>query len=112
MSACRQYIYICAHKSKAGLWLPPGGHTNPVNQHWDAWALLRHYEQVHLGEGWCPTDGCAMPHPRMRVWAPEIPSGSHPLARHGQQFEICFPSLNQVPIDATAGWAASPVGTS
>jgi len=31
--------------------------------------------------------------------------------RHGQQFDICFPSLHQVPIDVTAGWAASPVGT-
>ena len=30
--------------------------------------------------------------------------------RHGQS-SICFPSLHQVPIDVTAGWAASPVGT-
>ena len=30
--------------------------------------------------------------------------------RHGQ-LSICFPSLHQVPIDVTAGWAASPVGT-
>ena len=30
--------------------------------------------------------------------------------RHGQ-LSICFPSLHQVSIDVTAGWAASPVGT-
>ena len=30
--------------------------------------------------------------------------------RHGQ-LSIYFPSLYQVPIDVTAGWAASPVGT-
>ena len=28
-----------------------------------------------------------------------------------RQFDICFPSLNQVPTDVTAGWAASPVDT-
>ena len=27
------------------------------------------------------------------------------------QLGICFPSLHQVPIDVTAGWAASPVDT-
>ena len=26
-------------------------------------------------------------------------------------FDICFPSLHQIPIDITAGWAASSVGT-
>ena len=25
--------------------------------------------------------------------------------------DICYPSLHQVPIDVTAGWVASPVGT-
>ena len=30
--------------------------------------------------------------------------------RHGQ-LSICFPSLHQIPIDVTAGWAASSVGT-
>jgi len=40
------------------------------------------------------------------VWAPEVPPGPHPLMR---QFDICFPSLCQVPIDVTAGWVASPV---
>ena len=30
--------------------------------------------------------------------------------RHGQ-LSICFPSLRQVPIDVTPGWAAPPVGT-
>jgi len=28
----------------------------------------------------------------------------HPLTRHGQQFDICFPSYYQVP---TAGWAGA-----
>jgi len=49
-----------------------------------------------------------VPCPKMKVWAPKVPPGPHPLARHGQQFDICFPSLHQ---DVTAGWAASPVGT-
>ena len=34
----------------------------------------------------------------------------HCYMTHGQ-LSICFPSLHQVPIDVTAGWAASPVGT-
>ena len=34
----------------------------------------------------------------------------HCYMRHGQ-LSICFPSLHQVPIDVTAGWATSPVGT-
>jgi len=63
-----------------------------VNQHWDAWALLSYY----------PTGG-AVPCPRMKVWVPEDPPGPHPSAKHGQQFDICFPSLHQVPIDVTAG---------
>ena len=37
--------------------------------------------------------------------------GPHPLARHGQQFDICFASFYQVPIDVTAGWAVSTVDT-
>ena len=43
--------------------------------------------------------------PRVMVWAHE--TGLRPLARHGQQFDIWFPTYYQVPIDATAGWAAS-----
>ena len=39
----------------------------------------------------------------MMVWVPEVV--------RGQQFDICFPSYYQVPIDVTAGWAASPVYT-
>ena len=34
----------------------------------------------------------------------------HCYMRHGQ-LSICFPSLHQVPINVTTGWAASPVGT-
>ena len=33
-----------------------------------------------------------MPCSRMMVWAPKVPPGPHPLTRHGQQFDICFPS--------------------
>jgi len=47
----------------------------------------------------CHATGWGCGHPR-----------SDPLARHGQQFYIHFPSLHQVPIDVTAGWAASRVG--
>ena len=37
------------------------------------------------------------------------PIWTTPISRHGQQFDICFPSYHQAPIDVTAGWAASPV---
>jgi len=40
----------------------------------------------------------------LKVWV------SNCYARQGQ-LGICFPSLHQVPIDVTAGWAASPVDT-
>jgi len=39
------------------------------------------------------------------------PTWTTPISRHGQQFDICFPSYYQVPIDVTAGWAASLVNT-
>jgi len=44
-------IYTHGHmhantKAKAKSLAMPSGHANPVNQHWDAWALLRHYKQV------------------------------------------------------------------
>jgi len=28
------------------------------------------------------------PSPRVMVWAHKVPGGLHPLAKHGQQFEI------------------------
>jgi len=41
----------------------------------------------------------------------QSPTWTTPISGHGQQCDICFPSYYQVPIDATAGWAASPVHT-
>ena len=41
----------------------------------------------------------------------QSPTWTTPISRHGQQFDICFPSYYQVPIDVTAGWAASLVNT-
>jgi len=57
-----------------------------------------------LGEGWCPSGG-AVPCPRV---TPEVPPVPHPLARHEQWLDICFPNYYQVSIDVTAGWAAFP----
>jgi len=34
-------------------------------------------------------------------------SRATPISRHVQQFDICLPSYYEVPIDITAGWAAS-----
>ena len=31
------------------------------------------------------------------------PTRTTPISGHGQQFDICFPSYYQVPIDVTAG---------
>ena len=39
--------------------------------------------------------GGAVPCCRMMVWAPKVP---HPLARHGQQFDTCFPSYTRYPL--------------
>ena len=41
----------------------------------------------------------------------QSPTWITPISGHGQQFDICFPSYYQVPIDVTAGWAASLVNT-
>jgi len=45
--------------------------------------------------------------PKVIVLTTKVPPRPHPLARCGQQFDICS-SYYQVPIDVTAGWAASP----
>jgi len=37
-------------------------------------------------EGWYPTGG-AVPCPRLMVWALEVSSEPHSLARHGQQLD-------------------------
>ena len=50
--------------------------------------------------------------PRVMVWIVEVPPGPHALNNgHGQQFEVCFSSYYQVPIDVPAGWAAFLVNT-
>jgi len=68
-----------------------------MSTQWTSTGMPGHYSgtmswcwQIYLGEGWYPAGG-AVPCPRMKVWAPEVPPGPHPLARHGQQFDICFP---------------------
>ena len=33
------------------------------------------------------------------------PTWTTPISGHGQQFDICFPSYYQVPIDVTAKWS-------
>jgi len=44
--------------------------------------------------------------PRVMVWAPEVPPGSHPLA---DMDDICFPM--QLLLDVADGWAVPPVDT-
>ena len=46
---------------------------------------------------------------RVMVQALKVSPRPQPLVRHGQQFDICFPSYYQVLIDVTAGWTASLV---
>jgi len=57
-----------------------------------------------------PTGG-VVPCLRLMVWTPEVPPGTHLLVKHGQQFDICFISYYQVPINVTAGWTAFLVNT-
>ena len=86
----------------------------PVNQHWDVCAPLRNLSLVQENP-----PGAELVTRRRNVqvsWRevtePKVPQYLNTTKRDKDSWGICFPSLHQVPIDATAGWAVSPVDTS
>ena len=114
MGAIASYLYVCScANTLIGLQFPVSSchqdnHTDPV-KHWGVWALIRRYEPVlanppgilQVGLYHAQGDGVGTRHP---TW-------TTPISRHGQQFDIYFPNYYQVPVDVTAGWAASLVNT-
>ena len=55
--------------------------------------------QIHLEEGWC----LRLNHAQGDGVGTQGPTWTTPISGNGQQFDICFPSYYQVPIDVTAG---------
>ena len=75
-------------------------------QPWNIMALLRHQKLVLTQRRARMLQAArVVPYPRVMVWTPEIPpeAHDHQLVSYRQQFDICFPSYYQVPIDVTAG---------
>ena len=105
------YTHTHTHTQKKKSYQLPLRMVTP-NQ-WDTVApgtIIQHCEPVLAnppGEGWCSAAGGAVPCPGWWCGHPR----STPINGHRLQFDICFFSYDQIPIDFTAGWAASPFYT-
>ena len=108
------HVHLLTHTThtQQSLQLPLGGHT----AQWPALGHLCATQVLWVSAGMSSWGRTSNPRETVPCLTGEGVGTQSPTwtfncyMRHGQ-FSICFPSKHQVPIDVTAGWAASPVGT-
>ena len=109
-------LYSCAWsqhaQSKASGSPAKHSYCHPVNHHWDSCAPLRHLSLLQANSPGAELITCRRAiHPGVMERSRgtlEVPQ--QPLSKT-RTVSICFPSLHQVPIGITSGWAASLVNT-